>query len=137
MAFGAERYFAMGIVAETASQLGMPAFYLAEFFDLRGMTGHALLGDIIGKFNNLGGVRIGMAALALFEIEMRLIAVALAALRYIVLDCRTVAGVAILTGHACFMGSTACGNIGRRFCMTFCAIVIGQLGRRICCKSCH
>ena len=137
VALGTERYLSMRIVAEAASKSGVLAFYLSEFFNLRSMTGNALFSDIVGKFNVLWGMWVCMTTQTVLEIKMRLVAVALAALRYIVLDGRTMAGMTILTGYACFVGATAGSYIGRWFCMTFCAISVGQLPRRIGCKSGH
>src|SRR6266702_1715722 len=92
VALGTKRNFAVRIMAEAASQAGMFALYLLHFYDLLGMAGEALIGDIIGQFDNFRGMRIVVTAQTAGKIIVRFAAVALAAGRDDFLDRRRMTG---------------------------------------------
>ena len=48
MTLGTLRDFAVHVVAESASQIGMLALNLLQFDDLLGVAGQTLFGDVVG-----------------------------------------------------------------------------------------
>lgn len=113
VALGALRNLAVDVVAETAGQFGMLAGDLLEFDDLLSMAAHALFGDIVGQFDDLGSMRIVMATQTVCQLVVRLAGMAHAALGDVVLDSRTVAAVAVLAGHRCLVFASIGSNVGR------------------------
>jgi hypothetical protein len=79
MTLGTERNSAMNIMTEAAGKIGMLALDLLQFNDLFGMTGQTFLSDIVGKFDNLGGMRIIVASQASGQVIVGLAGMALAA----------------------------------------------------------
>lgn len=102
--------FTVHVVAETASQIGVLALNLLQLDDLLGVAGQALFGDVVGQFDDLRGMRVVVATEAVCQLVVRLAFMTLAAQRDDLLDGRRMAGVAILTGYICFVGSTICSN---------------------------
>jgi hypothetical protein len=126
MALGTERYLAMNIVAETAGKIGMLTLDLFQFNDLLGMTGKALFGDIVGKFDNLGGMGIVMAAQTTGQIIVGLAGMALAADRNNLFHRWRMAGMTILAGDTCLMGTAVCCYVSRWGHVTFDTVSTGQ-----------
>lgn len=59
---GALWNFAVYVVAETASQAGMLALNLLQLDDLLRVAGKTFFGDVVSQLDDLGGVRVGVAA---------------------------------------------------------------------------
>lgn len=131
VALGTERNLAMHIVAEAAGQAGVFALDLLQLYDLLGMTGEALVGDVIGEFDDFRGMRIGVAALTSEKIVVRLTAVALAAGRDDFFNRRRMTGMTILAADLCFVGFARGSNRFRRCGVTFDTIGIAQHRLRI------
>lgn len=131
VALGTQGNLAMGIVAETTGESGVLALDLLQFNDLWGMTRNALIGEIVGQFDNLRSMRIVVAAQTAGKLVVRFVAVALAAGRDDFLDRRRMACMAILTADLCFVGAAVGSNCSRRCRVTFDTIGIGQHRLRI------
>lgn len=64
MTLGTLRDFAVDVVAEAASQVGMLALDLFQFDNLLGVAGQALFGHIVGQLDDLGSMWVVVATLA-------------------------------------------------------------------------
>ena len=115
VALGTKRNFAMGAVAEAACQSGMLAFDLLQLDNLLGMAGEALIGDIVGKFDDFRGMRIVVTAQTGGKVIMRFAAVTLAADRDDFFNRRRMTGVTINAADRGFV-STAIGFNSCRRC---------------------
>ncbi len=126
MALGTERNLAMYVVAESTSEVGMLALNLLQFDDLLGVAGQAFFSEVVGQLDDLGGMRIIVATVTACQLVVRFAIMALTAQRDDLFDCRRMAGVAILTGYACFVGSTICRDIRRCSRMAFDTIGVAE-----------
>ncbi len=98
VALQAFRFFPVYIVAHGAGECRMLALVLAKLLDLFGMARQTGFRQIRSEGDLERRVRICMTGEAALCFEMRLALVAHAALRNIVLRCRTMSGVAVLAG---------------------------------------
>jgi len=78
VALGTLRDFAVNVVTEAASQVGMLALDLLQLDDLIGMAGQTFLGDIVCKLDNFRGMRIAMAPQTVGQLVVRLLRMTLA-----------------------------------------------------------
>jgi len=131
MALGAERNFAMYVVAESTSEVGMFALNLLQFDDLLGVAGEALFCHVVGQLDDLGGMRIVVATVTACQLVVRFAVMALTAQRNDFLDGWRMAGVAILTGYACFVGGAICHDIRGCGRMAFDTVSVAE-GRFLC-----
>jgi hypothetical protein len=129
MTLGAIRNFTMRIVAETAGKSRVLALVVAQFDDLAGMAGETGVSDVIAVGDFERGMGIRMTAHAGCQPVVRFSFVALAAERYDFPGCGGVSVVAVLTADLGFVLAAICGNVIRRFAMTFGAVFKEQLGR--------
>lgn len=127
MALGTERNLAMSIVAEAAGQCGVLALDLLQLDDLLRMAGEALIGDIIGQFDNFRGMRIVVATQTAGKVVVRFAAVALAAGRDDFSYRRWMAGMTILAADLGFVGAAIGSNRLRCCRVAFDTIGIAQL----------
>ena len=126
VALGTERFLAVNIVTERASQLSMLARRLLKLSHLLGMAGQTLIGDIVSQLDDLRCMRIGVAAQTIFQFVVRLVDMALTAKGNIFFDCRTVTGVTVLTTHTGFVCSPVSGDIRRLGIMTLVTVSAAQ-----------
>ena len=131
MALGTERNLAMYVVAESTSEVGMLALNLLQFDDLLGVAGQAFFSEVVCQFDDLGGMGIVVATVTACQLVVRFAIMALIAQRDDLFDCRRMAGVAILTGYACFVGGTICHDIRRCSRMAFDTVSVAE-GRFLC-----
>ncbi len=121
-----ERDLAMNIVTETASQVGVFALDLLQLDNLLGVAGEALIGDVVGQFDDLGRMRVIVTAQAAGQVVVRFVAVALAAGRDDLFVGRGMPVMTILAADAGFVGA-AIGGYSLRGCrVALDAISIGQ-----------
>lgn len=126
MALGTERNLAMDVMAETAGKLGVLAWHLLQLDNLLTMAGETLICNVVGQLDDFWRMWIVVAAQTAGKFKMRFVAVALAALRHIVLHCRAMAGMAVLARYAGFVRTAICGNISRRIRVTLNTIAAAQ-----------
>lgn len=79
MALRTGRNLAVDVVTEAAGQLGMLAGHLLELGDLLGMAGETLVGHIVSQLDDLGGVRVVVAAQTVLKLVVRFVTMAHAA----------------------------------------------------------
>jgi hypothetical protein len=99
VALCAKRLLTVNIMAETASQCAMLTLDLLQFRDLRCMAGQALIGNVVGEFDNFGCMRVSVATQAVNQFVVRFVGMTLVTLRNIVFDRRSMTCMAILTAH--------------------------------------
>lgn len=126
VALRTEWNLAVNIMTETACQSAMLALDLLQFDDLFGMTGQTLFGDVIGQFDDLGGMRIGVAPLTVGQVVVHLAGMTLAADRDDLFYCRRVTGMTVLTPDTRLMRAAVGRNISRRSRMTLDAVCCQQ-----------
>ena len=124
MALRAERDLAMGIVAERTGKCAVLALVCSELGDLGGMAGQARIGDSLGKGDHFRGMGILVAGETILQLEVRLVLMALAAVRDYFLYCRRMTHVTILAADLCFMFAPIGFDVGRGLSMTLNAIRI-------------
>ena len=103
-------HFAMNVVTETAGESGVLALNLSQLDDLLGVTGETLIGDIIAKLDDLGGMRVVVAAKAVGQAVVRFAGVALTTDRNYFFNGRWVTNVTVLTTDAGFVRPPIGGN---------------------------
>lgn len=119
---------AMNIMAEAASQIGMLALELLQFYNLRSVAGHTLISYIIGQLDDLRSVRVSVTTEASGQVVVRFSGVALTACGDNFLHGRRMTDVAVLTADAGFVGATVSGNGFRCRRVALDTISIGQNG---------
>lgn len=122
MALCALWHFAMNVVTETAGQSRVLALNLSQLDDLLGVTGEALVSDIICQLDNLWSMRVVMATKTVGEAIVRLAGVALATDRNYFFYSRGVADMTVLATDAVFVSATIGGNRFRSRRVTFDAV---------------
>ena len=131
---GAERNFAMNIVAETAGKGAVFALNLLQFDDLLGVAGETLVGDVVGEFDDLRCMRVVVAAQAAGQIVVGLTGVALAAYGDNFLNRWGMTGMAILAADTGLVSAAVCSDIRRSGRVTFHAVACRQ-DRPVSCKG--
>jgi hypothetical protein len=86
VALGAERDFAMHIMAETTGEVGVFALNLLQLDNLLGMAGQTLVSYVVCQLDDFRSMRIIMTAHTIAEIVVRFAGMALAALGNIVFN---------------------------------------------------
>lgn len=125
---GAVRNFAMGGMTGGTEKLGMFCRVLTQLVDLFGMAGQTGVGMLVGQGNHQRGMRIGVAAQAVFQFVMVLAGMAHAALGYNVGVLRRMTLVAVDAGNTGLMFHPLFFNgLGGRV-MTLRAVIRAQCG---------
>lgn len=127
VALGAERNFAVCVMAEAAVKCGMLALVIAQFDNLTGMTGNAGVGYIVAEGNIEWCVWVFMATHTGGQLIVCFSLVALATERNDLPIGGRVPVVTILTANLSFMLATVSSNIRRWFAVTFGAVIIRKL----------
>ena len=122
VALRTERNLAVNSMAEAARQTAVLALDLLQLDVLFGMTGQTLFGDVVGQLDDLGGMRVVVAAKTAGQVVVRLAGMALAAGRDNLSFGRRMTCMAILAANTRFVRSAAGCNVGRRSSMTLDAV---------------
>jgi hypothetical protein len=115
------RFFPVNIVAVGAAERRVLALVLTKLLNLFGMACEARIRHVRRKSDLQRRMRIFMTVETAFDFEMRFALVTHIALRNIVLGCRAVTGVAVLTGNRFVLPSIRI-NLRRLIGMTFGAV---------------